>query len=109
MLLRVLRLFFFFLQNNPERDFQEVRKPGPSPLRMLLKKKRKRKGTPAAAPHLKTPHVSRVPCVLQAVLVALQEELEEEPAGGGRDSNRKANESVTDGAAVCHRGWGGWG
>ena len=43
------------------------------------------------ASHLKTPHVSRVPGILQAVLVALQEELEEEPvhaereAGKGRD------------------------
>lgn len=33
-----------------------------------------------AASHLKTSHVSRVPCILQAVLVTLQEELEEEPA-----------------------------
>ena len=30
--------------------------------------------------HLEAPHVSRVPCILQTVLVALQEELEEEPA-----------------------------
>lgn len=35
--------------------------------------------------YLKPPHVSRVPCILQAVLVTLQEELEEEP---GRDTRR---------------------
>lgn len=42
----------------------------------------------AVESNLKTPHVSRVPRILQAVLVALQEELEEEPA------KREANESV---------------
>lgn len=41
--------------------------------------------------HLKTPHVSRVPCILQAVLVTLQEELEEEPARA-RETNSKRTE-----------------
>ena len=35
--------------------------------------------------HLETPHVPWVPCVLQTVLVALQEELEEEPAETTRE------------------------
>lgn len=39
--------------------------------------------------HLKTPHVSRVPCVLQAVLVTLEEELEEEPMHAKRDRERE--------------------
>lgn len=34
------------------------------------------------ATYLKTPHVSRVPCILQAVLVTLEEELQEEPVNG---------------------------
>ena len=33
--------------------------------------------------HLKASHVSWVPCILSAVLVAPQEELEEEPGGRG--------------------------
>lgn len=44
--------------------------------------------TQSAAPHLKTPHVPGVPCVLQAVLVTLQEELEEEPACVRRERKR---------------------
>lgn len=43
----------------------------------------------AAATHLKTPHVSRVPCVLQAVLVTLEEELEEEPVYAEEERQRE--------------------
>lgn len=36
-------------------------------------------GEPALQTHLEATHVSGIPCVLQAVLVAFEEELEEEP------------------------------
>lgn len=50
------------LQNNLETQFKEVR------VALTVKHA-----------YLKTPHVSRVPCILQAVLVTLKEELQEEP------------------------------
>lgn len=50
--------------------------------------------------HLKTPHVSRVPCILQAVLVTLQEELEEKPAHTHTD---RETERCEKRAAVCRR------
>lgn len=53
-----------------------------------------------AASHLKTPHVSRVPGILQAVLVALQEKFEEEPTHAEREAKKKEIMSLS--IAVCH-------
>lgn len=59
-----------FAQNNLERDFQEIR--AVSFTHCSVKENRnKKKATLAAVSNLKTPHVSRVPGILQAVLVAL--------------------------------------